>query len=79
MRPMSRYSEDAQHLHASKEACERHCRASALLYNFRPWNPAMARANGGRHSLAERLNQHRYHDDWLHNLLVAASLGGYRR
>ncbi len=29
-------------------------------------------------SPAERLNQHRYHDDWLQNLLVSASLGGYR-
>jgi hypothetical protein len=36
-------------------------------------------ANDGWHSPAERLNQHHYHDNWLHNLLVSASLTGYRR
>jgi hypothetical protein len=77
MRSMSRYFEDAQHLHGCPQACERHCRAWALLHNFRPWHPAVARANGGWRSPAERLNRHRYHDDWLQNLLVAASLGGY--
>jgi hypothetical protein len=79
MRSMNRYFDDCQHLHGSIEACERHCRAWALLHNFRPWHPATARANGGWHSPAERLNKHRYHEDWLQNLLVSASLGGYRR
>jgi len=79
MRSMNRYFEDGQHLHGSPEACERHCRAWALLYNFRPWHPATARAHGDWRSPAERLNRHRYHDDWLQNLLVSASLGGYRR
>jgi hypothetical protein len=79
MRSMNRYFEDGQHLHGSKEACERHCRAWALLHNFRPWHPATARANERWRSPAERLNRHRYHDDWLQNLLASASLGGYRR
>jgi hypothetical protein len=79
MRSMSRYFEDCQHLHGSKEACALHCRAWALLYNFRPWHPATTRANSDWRCPAERLNQHRYHDDWLQNLLVSASLGGYRR
>jgi hypothetical protein len=79
MRSMSRYFEDCQHLHGGKAACARHCRAWALLFNFRPWHPATARANSRWRCPAERLNQHRYHDDWLQNLLVSASLGGYRR
>jgi hypothetical protein len=79
MRPMNRYFDDGQHLHGGAEACDRHCRAWALLYNFRPWNPATARDNGGWRSPAERLNEHRYHDDWLENLLISASLGGFRR
>jgi hypothetical protein len=79
MRAMSRYNENGQHLHGSKKACEQHVRAWALLYNFRPWHPAVARASGGWRCPAERRNQHRYHDDWLHNLLAYASLGGYRR
>ena len=79
MRAMNRYYEDGQHLHGSKEACAQHSRAWALLHNYRPWHPAVARANSGYASPAERLNQHRYHDNWLHNLLVSASLAGYRR
>jgi hypothetical protein len=79
MRAMSRYFEDAQHLHGSPEAGALHCRGWALLHNFRPWHPATARANAGWRSPAERLNRHRYHDDWLQNLLVSASLGGYHR
>lgn len=79
MRGMNRYFDSGQHLHGSKEACDLHCRAWALLVNFRPWQSAVTRANGGWRSPAERLNRHRYHDDWLQNLLVSTSLGGYRR
>jgi hypothetical protein len=79
MRAMNRYYEDGQHLHGSEQACGRHVRAWALLHNFRPWHPAVARYNGGAQSPAERLNQHRYHDNWVQNLLVSGSLAGYRR
>jgi hypothetical protein len=79
MRSMNRYFDSGQHLHGSAGAGERHARAWALVSNFRPWSPATARANGGRRCPAERVNRHRYHDDWLQNLLVSASLGGYRR
>lgn len=79
MRSMNRYFDDGQHLHGSPEACGLHVRAWALLQNFRPWGPEAVRANDGRQSPAERLNGHRYHEDWLQNLQVSASLGGYRR
>lgn len=49
------------------------------LFNFRPWHPAVMRDNGGWRCPAEWLNQHRYHDDWLQNLPISASLGGFRR
>lgn len=79
MRSMNRYFEDGQHLHGSQAAATRHSRAWALLYNFRPWSPATTRVNQGWESPAERLNRHRYHDDWLQNLLISASLGGFQR
>jgi hypothetical protein len=79
MRAMSRYFEGCQHLHGSKRACGLHGRAWALLVNFRPWHPVVARDSGGWQCPAGRLNRHRYHDGWLQNLLVAASPGGYRR
>lgn len=78
MRQMNRYWESGQHLHGSVRAGERHCRAWALLYNFRPYSPQTIRANGPWRCPAERLNRHRYHDDWLHNLLISASLAGFR-
>jgi hypothetical protein len=79
MRGMNRYFDRGQHLHGGQDACGRHVRAWALLSNYRPWHPAVARANGGWRCPAERLNKHRYHEDWLQNLLAAASLGGYRQ
>jgi hypothetical protein len=79
MRSMSRYFEDCQHLHGSPAAGGLHVRAWALLQNFRPWGPEAVRDNEGWRCPAERLNGHRYHDDWLQNLQVSASLGGYRR
>jgi hypothetical protein len=78
MRGMNRYFDAGQHLHGSREACRLHCRAWALLWNFAPWHPATTRKNQDWRCPAERLNQHRYHDCWLQNLLISASLGGYR-
>jgi hypothetical protein len=78
LRQMDGYFEAGQHLHGSEEASRRHCRAWALLWNFAPWCPQATEDNQGWRSPAERLNQHRYHECWLQNLLVSASLGGYR-
>ncbi len=78
MRGMNRYFDHGQHLHGSAQACRRHNRAWALLWNFAPWHPATTRKNQGWRSPAERLNRHRYHESWLQNLLISASLGGYR-
>jgi hypothetical protein len=78
MRGMNGYFVGCQHLHGSAEASELHSRAWALMHNFAPWGPKAQRDNSGWHSPAERLNQHRYHDNWLHNLLVSASLAGFR-
>jgi hypothetical protein len=79
MRGMNRYFDQGQHLHGSLRACRLHCRAWALLWNFTPWHPATTRKNEGWRCPAERLNRHRYHESWLQNLLVSASLAGYRR
>ena len=78
MRGMNGYLVGWQHRHGSAEAAEQHGRAWALLFNFAPWGPETPRANGEWHSPAERFNRHRYHDNWLHNLFISASLGGVR-
>ena len=76
-RGMNRYLVDGQRLHGSLQASAAHCRGWALLWNFAPWTPTTTKRNDGWTSPAERLNQHRYHECWLENLLVSASLGGW--
>ena len=79
MRWMNRWFDRGQHLHGSLETCEKRCRSWALLYNFRPWHPQTVKANDGWRCPAERLNKRRYHENWLQNLLVSASMNGYRK
>jgi hypothetical protein len=67
-----------QHLHGSPEAAERGLRGWALIHNFAPACPETVRESPRLRSQAERLNEMRYHPEWLQNLLVAGSLGGYR-
>jgi hypothetical protein len=67
-----------QHLHGSKRAAEQGLRGWALINNFAPSCPETVRESPGLRSPAERLNGMRYHEEWLQNLLVSASLGGYR-
>ena len=62
-------------LHGHQSTSELRQRGHCLLLNFCPFAP---RAGKPRkyHSPAHRLNQKQYHDNWLENLLISASLGG---
>jgi hypothetical protein len=53
-------------------------RGWVLIQNFAPWNRRTIHKNRGWKSPAEKLNQRRYHDCWLENLLISASLRGHR-
>jgi hypothetical protein len=68
-----------QHLHGSTTAAEQGLRGWALIQNFAPSCPETVRESPGLRSPAERLNGKQYHAEWLQNLLISASLGGYRR
>jgi hypothetical protein len=68
-----------QPLHGSTKAAEQGLRGWALLQNFAPSCPRTVRDTPGLRSPAERLNGKRYHAEWLQNLLISASLGGYRK
>jgi hypothetical protein len=68
-----------QHLHGSTGAAELGLRGWALIHNFAPSCPWTVRTTPELRSPAEHLNGRRYHSEWLQNLLVSASLGGYRR
>lgn len=64
-------------LHGHQSTSELRQRGHCLLLNFCPFAP---RAGKPRqfHSPAHRLNQKQYHHNWIENLLISASLGGFR-
>jgi len=78
MKLMSRHVFIHQWFHSTIKKATLNIRAYALIYNFAPSNPATIRKYKGKKSPAERLNGFSYHDNWLQNLLISASLGGYR-
>lgn len=78
MQRMDLHLFSTQYFHGSLPAAELSIRGWALIENFAPSNPRTVKKHNGLLSPAERLNQFRYHSNWLHNLLISASLGGYR-
>ena len=78
MQRMDRHLFSTQYFHGSIPAAELSIRGWALIHNFAPYNPRTAKKLNGFKCPAERLNQFRYHDCWLQNLCISASLGGYR-
>jgi hypothetical protein len=77
MNRLTRFLYAGRGLHGHQHNSELRLRGWALLQNFRPFAP---RSNLKRqyHSPAHKLNQMQYHEHWLHNLQVSASLGGIR-
>ena len=69
----------SQHRHGTPEAAEQGRRGWALIDNSAPSCLEVVRESPGLGSPAERLNGMRYHAEWLQNLWISASLGGYRR
>jgi hypothetical protein len=77
MNRLTRLAYAGRGLHGHQPTSELRLRGWALLHNFREFAP---RSNQKRpfQSPAHRLNQKAYHEHWLHNLQVSASLGGTR-
>ena len=75
---MDRVFSHAHYFHGHLMTMEYSVRAEALLANFLPYSPRAAVAKEYQ-SPAHQLNGFVYHEKWLHNLLVSASLGGYRQ
>jgi hypothetical protein len=77
MRKMDRHLFNTQYFHGSSDTAELTIRGYVLIENFAPSNPYTIRKYNGWQSPAERLNQFRYHDNWLQNLLISASQRQY--
>ena len=60
--------------HGHSESLRLSLRAMALLWNFHPYTPKAKGSEKYPRSPFEQLNGFQYHDNWLHNLLIASSL-----
>lgn len=67
-----------RYLHGKGETAKLALRAMALQWNFHPYGRRLRRDDPKRQSPFADLNGFQYHDNWLHNLLIASSLGGHK-
>jgi len=75
MEPMARFLYSTRYFHGHMNSAEMSIRAWALTHNFLPYCPRAKIANEYI-SPAHKLNGFVYHENWLQNLLVSASMGG---
>jgi len=66
----------AQYFHGTLHSAKLYLRAASLLWNFHPYGARTRSDFPNRHSPFEDLNGFSYHDNWLHNFLIASSLAG---
>ena len=67
-----------RYCHGHQASARMAVRAWAALWNFHPYGPRLRHAQPVRSSPFADLNGFHYHANWLHNLLVASSIGGLR-
>jgi len=67
-----------RYFHGSQASAKLSVRAMAMMWNFHPYGARLRRADGNRLSPFADLNGFEYHRNWLHNFLIASSLGGHR-
>ena len=77
MQRMDRHLFSTQYFHGTIESANLSIRAWALIQNFAPLNPWTVKQKGHISSF-QKLNGFQYHENWLQNLLISASLGGLR-
>ena len=65
-----------QYFHGTRHSATLYVRAMALLWNFHPYGRKTQQKYGLYTSPFERINHFRYHDNWLENMMIAASLKG---
>jgi hypothetical protein len=61
------------YFHGSLMTAETSIRAWALIQNFAPSNPYTIKKFNGWQSPVERMNEFRYHENWLQYLLISSS------
>jgi hypothetical protein len=67
-----------RYLHGKGEKARLALRAMALQWNFHSYARRLRSAEPERQSPFADMNGFQYHGNWLHNLMIAASLGGHK-
>ena len=67
-----------QYFHGNQSSARRYLRSMALVWNFHPYGVRTRSKNISRYSPLTDLNGWSYHQNWLHNLLIASSMNGRR-
>jgi hypothetical protein len=67
-----------RYCHTTTASARLAVRAMALQWNFHPYGARLRQDQPWRSSPFEDLNGFSYHTNWLHNLLIASSMGGLR-
>src|SRR5438445_2759570 len=67
-----------RYCHGQRASARLAVRAWAMQWNFHPYGPRLRHDQPSRSSPFADLNGFHYHPNWLHNFLVASSMGGLR-
>ena len=67
-----------RYFHHNTESARLAVRALALQWNFHPYGQRLLRTDPKRVSPFHDINGFQYHKNWLHNLLIASSMGGLK-
>ena len=67
-----------QYFHGASASANLYVRSMALVWNFHPYGSRTLKQAPNRSSPFKDLNGFCYHENWLQNMLVASSMGGWR-
>ena len=67
-----------RYCHGQQASARLAVRAWAMQWNFHPYGPRLRHDQPARSSPFDDLNGFHYHPNWLHNFLIASSMGGLR-
>lgn len=67
-----------RYCHGTKASARWAVRALAMQWNFHPYGKRLRQDQPTRSSPFADLNGFQYHENWLHNFLIASSMGGLR-
>jgi hypothetical protein len=71
------YIYSMKYFHGNIQSAGIQMRSMALLWNFHPYGQRTKQDHPEKSSPFEELNGFVYHENWLHNLLIAGSMNGY--